>query len=227
MEIFQVCSDIHFERKDITEINFDDIIKVEKEILILAGDIGNPYSNIYEKFIEYCSNLFIHVLLIAGNHEYYDDNIDDTNNKIDKICSKYTNVHYINNKIFTYNNITFVGTTLWSLVDDTDHIYELKDYKQIKDFTPIKAKELCELNINFINEQLKNNKCIIISHHAPSYICIPDKFTNDFFNCCFASHLDYLFENKNLLGWIFGHTHYNISKEINGKFIYSNCYRTG
>jgi hypothetical protein len=102
----------------------------------------------------------------------------------------------------------------------------LQDFKKIKKFTPFIGNKMFENNVNFIkNEVEKHDKYIIITHHAPSYLCIPGCFDGDDLNSCFASKLDYLFEHKNMLGWIFGHTHHNIDIKMNEKFLYSNCYR--
>lgn len=42
-----------------------------KSYLALLGDIGNPCLVNYGYFIDYYSKLFEHILIIAGNHEYY------------------------------------------------------------------------------------------------------------------------------------------------------------
>lgn len=103
----------------------------------------------------------------------------------------------------------------------------IKDYHKIKNFSPFISNNLFQKNLEFIKDKLNNNtNCIIISHHTPSYNCIPKKYHGDSVNCCFASNLDYLFDNPNLLGWIYGHTHHNYIKYSKNNFIYANCYRT-
>jgi predicted phosphohydrolase len=226
MNTIQVCSDIHLEKGDINKIQFNNIIIKNADILVLAGDIGNPFTNIYRNFIDYCSKLFIHVLIISGNHEYYYNDIYETDKEIDIISSKYTNVHYLNNRIFEYNKIIFVGTTLWSYIPNSTDKLELnkmKDYEYINDYNPNKCNELFKKNLNFIKDKInKYNNCIIITHHAPSYKCIPDKFKGDIVNCCFASELDELLENKNIIKWVYGHTHFNYINNV----LFSNAYRS-
>jgi hypothetical protein len=102
----------------------------------------------------------------------------------------------------------------------------MKDYSLINNFSPYLQKKLFEENLAFIKYSLENNKCIIITHHAPSYKCIEEKFKHDKFNCCFASNLEYLFENPNLVGWIYGHLHNNYITYNKKIFLYANCYRT-
>lgn len=68
---FQFISDIHLEsRKKIP------IIEKIKDIdnLFLLGDIGIPGTDIYVKFMDWCSKNYKNVFIIYGNHEYYNKN---------------------------------------------------------------------------------------------------------------------------------------------------------
>ena len=71
----------------------------------------------------------------------------------------------------------------------------------------------------------KYENCIIITHHAPSMKCISSEYIGDKLNCCFATDLEYLFNNPHMLGWIYGHTHHNVKDVIEHAFLYGNCYR--
>lgn len=72
---FQIASDLHLEfYKNININDFFDISKIEEPTtLILAGDVGYPTHKNYEIFLSECSKIFKHIILIAGNHEYYSD----------------------------------------------------------------------------------------------------------------------------------------------------------
>jgi predicted phosphohydrolase len=227
MNLLQVCSDVHLEMGDINETQFADIIQSSAEILILAGDIGDPTELIFDKFIGYCASIFKHVLFVSGNHEYYYKTIEEADECIEQIINRYSNVIYLNNKTFEYEGIVFVGTTLWSLLPENETTYKLfsvNDFKKIKNYSIKKNNLLFEKNLEF----LQNNfckKCIIITHHAPSYRCISEKYQGNVLNCCFANHLDHLFTDENVIGWIYGHTHHNYKFYNNKFFLYSNCYR--
>jgi hypothetical protein len=232
MNLLQCISDLHLEKNDIYEQDFVNILKPVSEIVILGGDIGNPFTEIYEKFVCYCSKNFTVVLIIAGNHEYYGNTIQETDEKMNNLCvgNGIGNVHYLNNKTFNYNEITFIGTTLWSDIPQESHmdcLTLLKDYTMIQNFSLEKQKSMYQTNLDFIQTSLStNHNCIIISHHAPTYLSIPSEFVGDKLNCCFASHLDHLLVHENLIGWIYGHTHHNYIHYTEHRFIYSNCYRT-
>lgn len=225
----QIVSDIHLDYDDINELDFKDIIKPSAEILIIAGDLGNPFNNNYYDFLKFYSVLFVKIFIISGNHEYYYNNIFETDIKIQKICSKFNNIYFLNNKSYEYNGILFIGSTLWSNIPNTlekYHLSTINDYRNIKDFTHHKSNQLFKENVDFIqNELKKNKKSLIITHHAPSFKCIPEEFKTDILNICFYSNLEYLFDNTNIIGWIYGHTHYNSNIIMNNSFIMSNCYR--
>ena len=227
MNLLQVCSDIHLEMGDIDEIHFSKIIQPSAEILVLAGDIGHPSEPIFDKFIAYCASLFKHVLFISGNHEYYSKTMRETEKCIEQIVNNYSNVIYLNNKTFEYEGIVFVGTTLWSQLPETESMYKLfavNDFKKIHEYSMEANNLLFKKNLEFLQNNI-DKQCIVITHHAPSYKCIPEKYEGDVLNCCYASHLDYLFTNKNIIGWIYGHTHHNYSYYSDDFFLYSNCYR--
>ena len=229
--LLQVCSDVHLDYGDISSSEFSKIVEPHAEILVLAGDIGNPFTEIYEQFMHYCSERFACVLYVAGNHEYYKhkNSISQTNHKIYNILRKYSNVHFLNNKVFEYEGIAFVGTTLWSHIGDEmgpAKLYYMNDFRSISGFSTVVSNYLFKSNVSFITSALeKHENCIIITHHAPSMKCISDKYLGDKLNCCFASDLEHLFKHTHMMGWIYGHTHHNY-KEIGERvFLYGNCYR--
>jgi hypothetical protein len=229
--LLQVCSDVHLDYGDITPSEFSKIVEPQAEILILAGDIGNPYTEIYEQFISYCSERFKCVLYVAGNHEYYKHkhSIAETNTQIYTVLHKFSNVHFLNNKVLEYEGIAFVGTTLWSQIGEemgAAELYYMHDFRTISGFSPVVSNYLFKTNVSFISSALdKYEDCIVITHHAPSMKCISDEYVGDELNCCFATDLEHLFEHPHMMGWIYGHTHHNYRDIGERVFLYGNCYR--
>ena len=41
------------------------------DVLVLAGDIGNPDEPTYRYFLSWCSKSWPAVVVVAGNHEFY------------------------------------------------------------------------------------------------------------------------------------------------------------
>ncbi len=221
----QYLSDIHLEfYKKLP----DDLIKAGADVLCLAGDIGYPYSVIYEEFILRVSKIFKKVFLITGNHEYYNagcnsnHTMEEIDNHIRDIISenKLTNVTYLDNEYEDYEGYRFIGSTLWSKCDELLYI---NDFQAIKDMTSKMYNELHEISRDYLqSDDIINSPLpiIVITHHLPSFKLIADKYKNQInTNKYFASNSDDLF-NVSIKVWIYGHTHIGGEKEIDGiKFV--------
>jgi predicted phosphohydrolase len=229
----QLLSDLHLEfydnKKHYNEFIkiFDDTIKNKEniDILILAGDICYPKLSIFDEFIDYVSKIYSYILYLSGNHEYYTDSIENVNNILEEKLNRYPNIHFMNNKVIEINNIRFIGSTLWSNIQNNS--YEINDIKFIKKNNKnIKAEDITKLffeNYNFIKNNINdiNDKCIIITHHLPSYKCINPIYKNSLYNSWFASDCEDLM-NSNIKYWFCGHTHSNVNIKINGTHIIAN-----
>lgn len=105
---FQYFSDIHTEQykanpKKLKRIQ--EFIKPCAPYLILAGDIGDPFSDLYNDFLTYLSPLFQYIFIIAGNHEYYGKhNMNDVQEKIRIIAKSFKNIIFLENDVFHIPN---------------------------------------------------------------------------------------------------------------------------
>ncbi len=188
------------------------------EICVLSGDIGNPYKDNYDIFMEYIDKSFKHSFVITGNHEYYNNDITETNEYLTEYFKKYKNISFLNNSYKIYDNYYFIGTTLWSKI--TNPLYEINDVHKIKDFNYLKCNQLNILSIDFLENIIKelrenkeiNKNIIIITHHVPSYDFTDSKYLTDqmrpynqWFNCDMNSFIE---KNNDLIQcWFYGHTH--------------------
>lgn len=221
-------SDLHLEFLLIGKI--DKMIKniyASAPILVLAGDIGNPFKHHYKYFLSHMSKKFEMTFIIAGNHEYYYNYITDVNSQCEKICNEFKNVIFLNNSTFDYKGLLFLGTTLWSRIDD--HRNEINDTSCINDFSVRKYNKLHIESRDFIVETLKNTdkQVIIITHHLPSYDLINDKYKSlqhSPINQWFATDLNiYISSYKDKIkAWIYGHTHTADVTNIEGVWFYCN-----
>ena len=214
--VIRYISDIHLEFiKPNKIINVLENIEKqsEDEICILAGDIGNPYSENYNIFTDYISETFKKTFIIAGNHEYYNNNktIEETNLFLDEYFKQYDNITFLNNSFEIYNGYTFIGSTLWSKV--TNPQYEINDVHHIHNLNYIKYNEFNKISKEYLNHEIKlHENVIMITHHMPSYSLIDEKYKEygtDSYNQWFYSDMDiFIDENKyKIKGWIYGHTH--------------------
>jgi predicted phosphohydrolase len=181
------------------------------EICILAGDIGNPYKSNYDVFMKFISKNFKKTFVIPGNHEYYKNTIQGTNDFMENYFQQFDNITLLNNNYEIYDNYCFIGTTLWSKI--TDPSYEINDVHTILDFNYLEYNKLNMTCIEFLENILQNNEnCIIITHHVPSYFLIDKKFKSEemlLYNQWYYCDMDGIIEtNKNKIKcWIYGHTH--------------------
>lgn len=227
-------SDIHLEFYDISKLSkILHKINADTDICVLAGDIGNPFHSIYEQFLIGMNEKFKHVILIHGNHEYYQSakqirknigkTIEETIEKTESIVSKLENVHFLNN---SYVDITsdeekyrFVGSTLWSKISDPFNL--INDSDMITNYNIDMINSMFDENVKFIEETIENSenmKVIVVTHHLPSLKLINPKYLNSVMsdlNQNFASDCDVLVRDP-IVCWIYGHTHEAIDLEING-----------
>jgi hypothetical protein len=204
-------------------------IKVMADVLCLCGDIGYPHSGIYSLFLKQMSQSFKKIFLIAGNHEYYNSDkygshtMEDINRHIKWVIglNKLDNVTFLNNSYELYNDVLFVGTTLWSKIPsmNMNDICLMNDFKQIEGLTYDTYNLLHYKSCNFISDTLSsivkgdiyedkntNKKVVMMTHHLPSFNLIDEKHTYSDTNCFYASKCDAYFVEP-IKAWIYGHTH--------------------
>jgi len=156
----QYVSDIHLEFRKNKYPMFKPIVE-GKSYLALLGDIGYPTMDNYKNFIEYHSKLFVQILIISGNHEYYtskkkQNTIEDIEKLITEITQLYPNVTYLQKSSIQIGNTLFLGCTLWTELKDFFLVeISMNDYQNIY----VKADEItrsrkvyttgCNYNVTF------------------------------------------------------------------------------
>ena len=223
----QIASDIHLEFENV--INKMPKIKVKAPILALLGDIGYPRSNEYQQFIKDCSSKFKHIIIIAGNHEYYTDSIDNVHREITKLAAQYDNVHFLQCQSLELPDIIpnhiILGCTLWVKFDEK---YAAKAMEQINDYTWISTEDECKValttkdtnsmydeHLEFIIKECEkakseNKKVIVLTHHAPTdYKTIDPNYFNKISYLMNYTNIEHLLQPP-VCAWFFGHTHYNM-----------------
>lgn len=221
----QYISDIHLEYHS-TLPNIDQI----SDILVLAGDIGFPFSLIYKEFLIDMNKKFKKIFLIAGNHEFYsigknrDKSMEEIEDGIKSIIidNNLDNISYLDNSYEDYQGFRFCGTTLWTQIKDQNYL--TNDFKYIQNMNIEFRNELYEINCEFIEDMIKNSNLpiIMITHHLPSFKLIHSEYrTEEYsnFNQCYAGECEQYFK-ENIKVWIYGHTHKENNTEINNiKFV--------
>ena len=233
----QYVSDIHLEHHDkynegqITPHMF---VKPSAPYLALCGDIGIPELKAYETFLQWCSNNWEKVFLVAGNHEYYTYRCPTKNDmqfkkqKIRDLVTKYPNLYFLDcdSHYLQEYNVRILGCTFWSDMSGLDEKYILQgmnDSKQIylsgakpalpRDFTAIHCSEKEWIQKEIESARKANESVFILTHYLPSYKLIAEKYKDNPLNLCFASHCEDLLKAP-VKGWLCGHSHTGVTIQI-------------
>lgn len=219
----QYVSDIHLEFHK----NMYPKIKAVAPILCLAGDIGYPNMSNYKNFLTHLNSnsAFQKIFLIAGNHEYYNQNqsIEETNTCIQKIVSDLPKISFLNNKSEICDGYLFIGSTLWSKVHESDR--KINDFFRIQGMNIDKYNLLHNTALSFLKKEIEENhdkKIVVLTHHLPSHSLIHEKYKHYAdYNQYFASACDELIRLP-VVAWIYGHSHIKSRSIINNVIIVNN-----
>jgi len=225
----RLYSDLHneFSRYDVPVLEDED-----KQILILAGDIGvaqnGQRQNTIIDFLEEMSKRFHKVLYVLGNHEYYNSDYTTVLPKLYEETDHLKNVVILHDSFVRVNDVIFVGSTLWTDLMDGDTLimneakrcmndyFLISDnrtgYRRLEPKTTVEEHQKSKEYIFHIASENRDTKIVVIGHHAPSYNSIAQQYRSNEFdmimNYNFCSNLDKEIEaNDNIVLWVHGHTH--------------------
>lgn len=230
--------------KLISDIHLEHAITYEKfsylgtgDILILAGDIlcakhltTNGYLNeLYRTFLNDCSNNYQYVLYTLGNHEKYGYNWEGSYKKIKEALP--SNIILLENETVTIDKWTFIGFTFWTdfrnnnPIDIMEAATRVNDYRSIRigtNYRKLRPEDTFKFNQQsriYLKHQLESFKenVFVISHHAPSYRSVPERFRASTINSAYCNQMDeFIMDHSQIKYWAHGHTHwaqdYNIDQ---------------
>ena len=243
----KVVSDLHLEFSDVNIKNDENC-----DVLILSGDImiandlyEHPetsygmYSNVnlqdlgrrqlaalrFRDFLKRVSFQFPIVVYVAGNHEFYHGKWYSTLSILKDECSKFPNVHYLENDCVTIGDFIFVGGTLWTNLNKGDPLTlhagksMLNDFRMIRNdragYTAVKPYDTAVRHrdtLEYFKKTISQNQdknFVVVSHHSPSFLSCPEKFKNDYvMNGLYHSDLsEFILDHPQIKLWTHGHTH--------------------
>ena len=128
----------------------------DDDLVLLPGDFSwETYLKDTYKDFEYLNNLPGKKLLLKGNHDYWWSTISKMRNYIKE--NNFTNIDFIFNNSYFYENYIIVGTRGWSLLEEGD------TEKMIK-------RECARLELSF-SDGIKNygedKEFIVCTHYPP------------------------------------------------------------
>jgi UDP-2,3-diacylglucosamine pyrophosphatase LpxH len=227
---FRVISDLHVEfyaHPQYLQKKLNKLYPVisPDEILIIAGDLGVAGTGItklsmneeYRSMLQYFSKRWNTVILIPGNHEYYDRDryckLEHVDNMIEFECKKLGIVFLNKNAIkirgsersLEQSSIYILGCTLWSEATPqaykgmNDKLRAILSHKELIS-THNEHKEWLEYSIHNIQRKDKYAKILIVTHHLPLYELTHPKYLTPTYkplNSAYASDLSLLMDSTN------------------------------
>lgn len=223
----RIMSDLHLEFQDSIEDFVVPALPDDKDtVLILAGDIhlSKGLASVFDMF----TDRFKAIVFVYGNHEFYRTNMPAVPAKVKAAIAHLDNVHILDMDTVEIDGVHFVGSTLWTDMDNHNHIVmwdaglRISDYKHIRTGPPaepwkykLQPKHTTSLHIRhkqFMFDTITKLKeagetVVAISHHLPSYACIHGNYRNSDLNGAYASELWEFIEDSKPDLWVHGHTH--------------------
>jgi Icc-related predicted phosphoesterase len=150
-----VASDIHLEFGDIDITNDS-----QADVLILSGDIcvaadldmrdrrqtelgfARRRSEMFHEFFERCAANFPHVIYIMGNHEYYHSDFATALNDVRRKLAHLPNLYILEREIKVIDDVTFIGGTLWTDMNNSDPLTLYHMRTMMNDFRVIQNSDI-------------------------------------------------------------------------------------
>lgn len=225
----QVLSDIHLEEK--TEIP---TIVPTSETLFLAGDIGVLGHELYETFINYCSNNWDTVFYVLGNHELYSTtkSIDELIDDYKDFFGKFHNIVLLDSSKCQYGGYQIIGCTFWGNFKGDKHISGSPKKIHVRengDLVSIGGDRLTMMNVasqQWILENIHPVLPTIILTHFPLTLendkVRQVKYRDEDQNVLHEYGADMSLTTTNQVVCISGHTHFSHDFNKNGVRYISN-----
>lgn len=229
----KVVSDLHLEFSLINIKNTQNY-----DVLILSGDIVlGEYIDTFKQFFDQVSSEFPLVIYVMGNHEFYRGDWNNTIVTIREFISQYPNIRFLENESFVYNNVGFIGCTLWTNITSDFERQEIdarmNDYHLVRDeaclINPSYSIKRHKDSVHYIENTLEDftiqgiEKIVVVTHHAPSSQSIPVGFKNNEVDSAYYTNLEYLMTAySNIALWTHGHVHHAHDYKIDSTRVVCN-----
>ena len=226
-----LLSDLHLEFEAYTPP------AVNVDVVVLAGDI-----NLGSAGIDWAMDAFpdVPVVYVLGNHEYYRHSFDRLAIQLAH-RAEGTNVHVLERGSVEIKGVRFLGCTLWTdfaLFGDAANVMrsigdDMSDYVVIsaglesnRKLTPDDTLGSHQRSRKWLRGELtrfKYQKCVVVTHHAPSIrsLALIDRF--DPLSTAYASAMDEFVESSGASLWVHGHVHESVDYMIGGTRVVANA----
>jgi DNA repair exonuclease SbcCD nuclease subunit len=179
----------------------------------------------FRDFIKRCSFQFPHVVVIAGNHEFYHGKWKASIQHLRDEYSKFPNVYFLEQDFKVIDDVTFIGGTLWTDCNNGDPLTINALSGMMNDFRVIRNDEKAYIKLKPENtvfrhrqtvgyfktvlDDRKDSRVVVVGHHAPTFNSVHEKYRNEqLMNGGYASDLsEFILDNPQIVLWTHGHMH--------------------
>lgn len=244
----QLTSDIHLEclahdQPSGRKVTKQLVAKTKAKYVALLGDIGLADRPYYKDFLVRMSKRYTYVFVVFGNHEYYNTTTRAALAAIESIVSENPNVIWLRaGHPFELEGVKIIGDTLWSHIaeDEAETIgFHMNDYRRItvvengttRNLSPDDTMKWHIEQLQYLKTEVelskkKNQPVLIMTHHAPLVrfgVTNPGLWESaePEINSAFCTDLSGMFGSP-IVGWLYGHTHWNHNMTINDTVIAAN-----
>lgn len=212
-----------------------------KTVLCCAGDMGllcRPKST-YLPLLQALGERFYKVLVVSGNHSFYDANFFTGLREISALQQRLpSNVHYLENSYMIIEGVQFIGSCLWTNFNKGDwhtkfisssrmHDYYCIYQDSYRPITPDHTIQRHEESRQYIQNTLDTSDIptVILTHHAPSEQSSHPVYRNMLANHAYFTNLEaFILKHPQIRYWIHGHMHTNSDYFIGDTRILCNPY---
>lgn len=227
-------SDIHLEFDGHAPWYMPKIEDEENTVLILAGDItanhgrwkDKPSQDRYSPWIKDVCTRHKAVVYVPGNHEHYAGNMSEVEAHWRAMSKAIDNLHFLNREVVVIDGTRFIGCTMWTDLPPMQVTSEMNDFNMIsvpddlmeqRTFTIPDWRMEHEACRYFLDTEIAkefDGETVVVTHHAPSFQSIHEKYAGDNYNVFYASNLEkYMWYNPIAL-WVHGHVHNSFDYEV-------------
>lgn len=205
-----------------------DLSATEADIIILAGDIHTHVQG-----LEWAKTTFVEgrnvppvVVYVAGNHEYYKDNLKLLTELQDPYW-KQSGVHFLENDVLKLEGMRILGCTLWSgfnlygesrieacmaEAERCMNDFEMISIANGNSLEPENVLALHQASVQWLECMLSEpfeGKTVVVTHFAPHPGCVAPQYQGSDLSAYFVNDLSWIMDKHRIDLWCFGHTHTN------------------
>lgn len=259
-----IASDLHLEFADIDLVN-----RQQADVLILAGDIliaqdlydhsaesqglaasidsmgrRQQKASQYRGFIDRVASAYNHVLVVAGNHEFYHGRWIQSLETLRSEYQRHANIHFLEGQEFCLDGTTFVGGTLWTDMHRGDPItlwtvgQGMNDFRVIRHdahgYTRLRPEHAAQRHRETVDRfsdlitaaGQRGDRVVVISHHAPCAESVNPLYKNTashHLNGGYYSDLSKLIlDHPEIVLWVHGHMHHSVDYHVGSTRVLTN-----